>query len=328
MFTWLTRARIPDRAGLRTRWLPPQNKRSPLLPLAAGDESIGACFFRSPISPSRLCCGLVSGRRSEFAKDVELLVLRHQLAVLERNQRRPLLRPADRALLAALARLLAPRRRQGLVVTPQTLLRWHRELVRRKWTQAPRPQAVRASMIASARLSCASRARTRAGATRGSPASCSSSACANLHGKAWLRPPFRKRDPPERPETLSAPPQRRRCRRGPFELIYADPPWRLPGSPTSSHALENHYPTLPLEEIKAIELPLRRGVRLARSGPRPRRSAAGVRAGTTKRESASPGQSTAPRARAAGATGASRGGTSSARPAASSSPAGAPLERG
>src|SRR5205807_1031064 len=78
---------------------------------------------------------LVRGRRSEFAKDLELLVLRHQLAVLGRQQRRPLMRPADRALLAALARLLPPRRRNGLVVTPQTLLRWHRELVRRKWTQ-------------------------------------------------------------------------------------------------------------------------------------------------------------------------------------------------
>src|SRR5437867_7957253 len=81
---------------------------------------------------------LVRGRRSEFAKDVELLVLRHQFAVLGRQERRPRLRPADRALLAALARLLPPRRRRGLVVTPQTLLRWHRELVRRKWAQPRR----------------------------------------------------------------------------------------------------------------------------------------------------------------------------------------------
>jgi putative transposase len=85
---------------------------------------------------------LVRGRRSEFAKDVELLVLRHQLVVLGRQERRPRLRPADRALLAALARLLPPRRRHGLVVTPQTLQRWHRELVRRKWMQA-RPAAGR-----------------------------------------------------------------------------------------------------------------------------------------------------------------------------------------
>jgi len=88
---------------------------------------------------------LVTNRGSEFAKDVELLVLRHQLAVLGRQQRRPLLRPADRALFAALARLLPPRRRHGLVVTPQTLLRWHRELVTRKWTQ-PRKSAGRPSV--------------------------------------------------------------------------------------------------------------------------------------------------------------------------------------
>jgi hypothetical protein len=81
---------------------------------------------------------LVGRRRSEFAKDIELLVLRHQLAVLGRQASRPTLRPVDRALLAALARLLPHPRRHGLVVAPQTLLRWHRELVRRKWTQ-PRP---------------------------------------------------------------------------------------------------------------------------------------------------------------------------------------------
>src|SRR5262249_39023494 len=57
---------------------------------------------------------------------------------LERQKQRPRLRPADRALLAALARLLPPQRRHALLVTPQTLLRWHRELVRRKWTQPPR----------------------------------------------------------------------------------------------------------------------------------------------------------------------------------------------
>jgi putative transposase len=74
---------------------------------------------------------LVSGRSSEFAKDVELLVLRHQLVILGRQQRRPSLRPADRAFLAALTRVLPQQRRHGLIVTPQTLLRWHRDLVRR-----------------------------------------------------------------------------------------------------------------------------------------------------------------------------------------------------
>jgi hypothetical protein len=64
--------------------------------------------------------------------------LRHQLAVLGRQEKRPALRPADRAFLAALALVLPQRRRHGLIVTPQTLLRWHRELVCRKWAQAPR----------------------------------------------------------------------------------------------------------------------------------------------------------------------------------------------
>jgi transposase InsO family protein len=77
-------------------------------------------------------------RRGEFTKDVELLVLRHQLAVLRRQQPRPHLRPADRAFLTALTRILPRRRCQGLIVTPQTLLRWHRQLVRRRWTQSQR----------------------------------------------------------------------------------------------------------------------------------------------------------------------------------------------
>src|SRR6266851_393499 len=81
---------------------------------------------------------LVRGRRAEFAKDVELVLLRHQLSVLARQHQRPRLRPADRAFVAALAQLLPHRRRHGLVVTPATLLRWHRELVRRKWTYPQR----------------------------------------------------------------------------------------------------------------------------------------------------------------------------------------------
>jgi putative transposase len=84
------------------------------------------------VSLSRLVAGR---RRSELSKDVELLVLRHELVVLRRQHPRPRLSPADRAFFAALVRLLPRSRRGGLVVTPRTLLRWHRELVRRKWAQ-------------------------------------------------------------------------------------------------------------------------------------------------------------------------------------------------
>jgi hypothetical protein len=66
-------------------------------------------------------------------KDLEILVLRHQLKVLRRRTGRPKLRPFDRAFLAAASRNL-PRDRWSSFVTPQTLLRWYRELVRRKWT--------------------------------------------------------------------------------------------------------------------------------------------------------------------------------------------------
>src|SRR5512133_970336 len=78
---------------------------------------------------------LRSGRRVDV-KDIELLLLRHQLDVLRRQVERPKLRASDRALLAAAGRLLPPARRHGLLVRPQTLLRWHRELVRRRWTYA------------------------------------------------------------------------------------------------------------------------------------------------------------------------------------------------
>jgi transposase InsO family protein len=78
---------------------------------------------------------LVRSRRGLDLKDVELLVLRHELEVLRRQVERPKLKASDRALLAAAARHLPRSSRGVLLVTPQTLLRWHRALVRRKWRQ-------------------------------------------------------------------------------------------------------------------------------------------------------------------------------------------------
>jgi putative transposase len=73
--------------------------------------------------------------RREVSKDVELLVLRHENAVLRRHVKRVRYQPADRVWLSALARLI-PRRRWAQVfgVTPETLLRWHRRLVVWRWT--------------------------------------------------------------------------------------------------------------------------------------------------------------------------------------------------
>jgi len=65
---------------------------------------------------------------------VEVVMLRHEVAVLRRQVDRPALRPGDRALLAGLSRLLSRARRGRFFVQPETLLRWHRDLVRRRWT--------------------------------------------------------------------------------------------------------------------------------------------------------------------------------------------------
>ena len=72
--------------------------------------------------------------RGDAAKDLEILVLRHQLAVLRRQAPRPKLEPADRALFAAISRVLPRSCWSCFFVKPDTLLRWHRRLVAGAWT--------------------------------------------------------------------------------------------------------------------------------------------------------------------------------------------------
>ena len=132
---------------------------------------------------------LRSGRRVD-ARDIELLLLRHQPDVLRRQVERPQLRASDRALLAAAGRLLPPARRHGLLVTPQTLLRWQRELVRRRWTYPHRPNSCDATDSAA---SCANTTSPQHDGTR----------FGTLQGRVfWLLPgadtPWLRLEPPVR----------------------------------------------------------------------------------------------------------------------------------
>ena len=81
----------------------------------------------------RLTGWMVLLARSSASKDAELLVQRHEVAVLRRQNPRPKLEWVDRAVLAALARLLPRPLQMSRLVTPDTLLRWHRRLVRWRW---------------------------------------------------------------------------------------------------------------------------------------------------------------------------------------------------
>ena len=86
-------------------------------------------LYRLLVSLARLAV------RSGRSKDLEIIVLRHQLAVLRRQNHRPALADEDRALLGAIAAAVPRPQRAGWLVTPETLLRWHRRRIARHWTQ-------------------------------------------------------------------------------------------------------------------------------------------------------------------------------------------------
>ena len=86
---------------------------------------------------AKLLSWMMLHARSNAANEIEILVLRHQPAVLQRRTPRPQISWSDRAVITALARLLPARRRRGFLVTPATILRWHRQLLRCRWTTQP-----------------------------------------------------------------------------------------------------------------------------------------------------------------------------------------------
>jgi hypothetical protein len=106
-----------------------------VVPSAALGGSATMAFSFLYLALRALLGALVRCRRGLDVKDLELLVLRHELGVLRRQVARPKLRGADRALLAAAVCHLPRPARGARLVTLRTLLRWHRALVRKKWRQ-------------------------------------------------------------------------------------------------------------------------------------------------------------------------------------------------
>jgi putative transposase len=121
--------------------------------------------------------------RSSASKNAEILILRHEVAVLRRAHPRLRLDWADRAVLATLIRLLPAKLRTHRLVTPGTVLRWHRRMVARKWTYPHRMGRPPVSTEITALIERLA-SRTTAGDTSGSRAKCSSSATGSAHPRS------------------------------------------------------------------------------------------------------------------------------------------------
>jgi hypothetical protein len=188
-------------------------------------------------------------RREEMWNTAEILILRHQLAVLQRRQpRRPKLDWADRALLAALLGVIPKARRQGLrlLVTPDTIVRWHRDIVRRRWAPGPRaggPGGQRPGAV-SGHWSGGWLARTATGDTAGSMASSPTWGLRSQRQQSGRssRPaaPAPADGRPGRPGHNSCAPRPRRSWRG---LLHGRPARRHPGlCPDGNRARDPAHP--------------------------------------------------------------------------------------
>ena len=170
---------------------------------------------------SRLLSWLTLLPRASSAKDVELLVFRHEVAVLRRTNPKPRLDWADRALFAALIRRLPAVLRSHRLITPATVLRWHQRLVTKKWTypnrsgRPPLDPTIAALIERMARenetwATSASKANSSSSATASAhPPSAGSSSCGGFHQRRSGPPTrpgdgsYERRPPPCWPSTSS-----------------------------------------------------------------------------------------------------------------------------